>query len=92
MWKNFERDAALVPPQIAASPVLAGQVAVRMLVAEIPLVAGSAAQQASPKPVHAGVVVLGVLAVGDQRMGRVARLVTGDDPRLARFGRLAESN
>ena len=74
---------ALGPHLFPCTVVLAGQVAVRMLVAEVPFDACAASHDVSPKGVLAGVVAGGIFGIGDKSMSGVARLIAGDDPGLA---------
>ena len=57
---------ALVPEQVAAAPVLTGQVAMRMLVTEVPLQAPSPGQKVAPERIDTGVAVLGIILIRDQ--------------------------
>ena len=78
------QGVATLPPHFRAGPVvLAGQVAVGVLVPEVPFDACSAGHDVSPEAVLAGVVTGGIFGVSDQCMSRVTRLVAGYHPGLA---------
>ncbi len=80
-----QRVAAVVPERVAAAVVLAGEVGVGVLVAEVELQPRPAGHQVAPQGVLSPVdVALPRVVVRAQGVAGVARLVAGHHPGLAR--------